>query len=358
MPEQASTACNGGLTPAPIRGIGSQRFCLTPASVPHGRGVMARRAITLTILAAGAATLVLAVPSLSSVRHDLMTIDPWWALAAVALEMASCVSFLPVFGAFFDAVPAQVARRVAWIEEASGALFPGGGVTSYAMGGIFLHRAGMDTHKIVIRSGGVFWLTTAVNALALILSALFLLLGVAPGPSDFLHAGLPLAIVATLTLVIAIAPWLVRRGSGARAGRAWRLSLVDGIGEAWRAAQHPSWRLVGAFGYLGFDIAVLFCLFRGFGFHISWAVLILSYLIGYLATIIPVPGGIGVLDGGLVGILVLYGTPAATSVAAVLVYHAISFWVPSVCGLTAWADLTFRPPHSRPTTPEPARSEA
>jgi uncharacterized membrane protein YbhN (UPF0104 family) len=314
----------------------------------HGPRAAARRLLTLTVLAAVVVTIVLAVPGLVSVRRDLRSINPWWALGAVLFEIASCVSFVPLFGAFFDAVPAQVARRVAWIEEGSGALLPGGGVTSYALGGVFLHRAGMRTRQIVTRSGGVFWLTTAVNALALMIAALLLLLGLAPGPSDFLHAGLPLMIVAPLTLMIAATPWLVRRGDENEAGHGWLLSVVDGVADAWRAPRRPDWRLLGALGYLGFDIAVLFCLLRGLGCHISWAVLVLAYLIGYLATIIPIPAGIGVLEGGLVGTLVLYGTPAAPSVAAVLVYHAISFWIPSLGGLGAWTDLTLR------TTRQPA----
>jgi uncharacterized membrane protein YbhN (UPF0104 family) len=42
----------------------------------------------------------------------------------------------------------------------------------------------------------------------------------------------------------------------------------------------------------------------------------------------PVPGGIGVLDGSLVGMLVLYGVAGTVATAATLVYHAISLWVP------------------------------
>jgi uncharacterized membrane protein YbhN (UPF0104 family) len=48
------------------------------------------------------------------------------------------------------------------------------------------------------------------------------------------------------------------------------------------------------------------------------------------------PAGLAVLDSGLVGALVLYGFSPAASVAAVVVYHAISVWVPAVGGLAAW----------------------
>jgi uncharacterized membrane protein YbhN (UPF0104 family) len=43
-----------------------------------------------------------------------------------------------------------------------------------------------------------------------------------------------------------------------------------------------------------------------------------------------------VLDSGLAGALVLYGFSPAASVGAVLVYHAISVWIPGLGGLIAW----------------------
>lgn len=79
------------------------------------------------------------------------------------------------------------------------------------------------------------------------------------------------------------------------------------------------------------------------------------------------PGGFGVLEGGLAGALIAYGAPATQAAAAVIVYHAIAFWIPSLGGLAGYALLRARlhkspgadtPPHPHhPTmlpTPEPA----
>jgi hypothetical protein len=85
-----------------------------------------------------------------------------------------------------------------------------------------------------------------------------------------------------------------------------------------------------------------------------------AYLAGYLATWMPIPGGVGVLDGGLAGALVLYGMPPASAAAAVLVYHAIALWVPSLGGLTAYTLLSRRLVGARSeaplTRPAPAAS--
>jgi uncharacterized membrane protein YbhN (UPF0104 family) len=86
-----------------------------------------------------------------------------------------------------------------------------------------------------------------------------------------------------------------------------------------------------------------------------FAPLVLAYNIGYLADVIPVPGGVGVLDAGLVGTLILYGFPATDAAAAVLVYHSIAFWIPSLGGLLGLTLLrpgisnhTLQAPEARP----------
>jgi uncharacterized membrane protein YbhN (UPF0104 family) len=67
--------------------------------------------------------------------------------------------------------------------------------------------------------------------------------------------------------------------------------------------------------------------------------LVLAYQIGYLSNFIPVPGGIGVLDGSIIGMLVLYGVGGTVAAGATLVYHAIALWVPAVWGTLAFGVL-------------------
>ena len=106
-----------------------------------------------------------------------------------------------------------------------------------------------------------------------------------------------------------------------------------------------------ALGYLGFDIAVLWASLRGLGYAPAIGALVVGYLAGYLATWMPIPGGLGVLDGGLAGALVLYGMPPASAAAAVLVYHAIALWVPSMGGLIAYRLLRRKLVQAKPDTP-------
>src|SRR5581483_2619917 len=172
--------------------------------------------------------------------------------------------------------------------------------------------------------------------LALVGSGLALLAG-APGPHDVPRVVLPTAIAAVGMLAIGVLPLAVRSRRGPR----WLTALGTGVGEAEHTifSRRPNWRLIGSLGYLAFDIAVLWVLLAAIGPAPSVAVVVLAYSIGYAANALPIPGGIGVLDAGLTGALVLYGISPVRAAAAVLVYHAIAFWIPGLGGLVAYLRL-------------------
>ena len=96
---------------------------------------------------------------------------------------------------------------------------------------------------------------------------------------------------------------------------------------------------MGAVGYWAFDNAVLWATFRAFGADVPLTVIAMGYLIGQLGGALPLPGGIGGIDGGLVGTLVVYGAKAADAAAAVLAYRIILFWLPLLAGGIAFALL-------------------
>jgi uncharacterized protein (TIRG00374 family) len=113
------------------------------------------------------------------------------------------------------------------------------------------------------------------------------------------------------------------------------------------------WRIIGAFAFLGCDIAVLAACFAAAGHAPPLAVIVLAYQIGYLSNVVPIPGGIGVLDGSMVGMLVLYGVPAAISTAATIVYHAIALWIPAMWGTATF--IILRRTRNQPLSLRPPR---
>jgi uncharacterized membrane protein YbhN (UPF0104 family) len=302
---------------------------------------LARRLVAPVILSAAIGSLVLAVPPLRGVASEIAHLHPGWVLVAIAFEVGSCLGFVVIFRLFFDEVPAGAARELALTEQGSGALLPGGGVGALAIGGWLLRRVGMSTSRIIDRSSALFFLTSAVNVAALVGGGALLIVRAPVGGYDLLRAGIPiLGGLAAAAAVLAI-PTLLSH-SPHRRWPSWLVDLARGVVRARRSLLAPNWRLLGAAGYLGFDIAALGATFAATGHPLPLAPLILGYLIGYLANLIPVPGGFGVLEGGLAGALIAYGAPATQAAAAVIVYHAIAFWIPSLGGLAGYALLRRR----------------
>jgi len=119
----------------------------------------------------------------------------------------------------------------------------------------------------------------------------------------------------------------------------WMRTTAGVVCETRAEVLNPSWRLLGAVAYLWCDIAMLWVSFRAFGVAPPVGALTLAFLIGYLGNVLPIPGGIGALDGGLTGALILFGADPASAAAAVLVYHAIVLWVPTLLGTIAFLRL-------------------
>jgi uncharacterized membrane protein YbhN (UPF0104 family) len=270
----------------------------------------------------------------SQVIKTLAHLSPWWLAVAVGLEFASCLSYVVVFRRFFPEPPRREGRRVAWIAMGAGALLPGGNFSSAAATGLLLRHQHTGARGLVERCGALLCFLTlfgfAVNGAAGVL----LLLGIGHGPHDLEHAGIPV-LVSLFVIGSATVAMLLGRRLGARAPVVVR-ALVESLEGARDSLFAPHWRLLGAAGFLCLDMGALWAACRATGHPLGVLALALAYFVGYLATMIPMPAGLGVLDSGLAGALVLYGFSPAASVGSVLAYHAISIWVPCLGGLVAW----------------------
>jgi uncharacterized membrane protein YbhN (UPF0104 family) len=256
-------------------------------------------------------------------------------MLAAGLELASCVGYVLAFQEIFKDVPGRFAALVATAEQAFGAVVPVGGAGGIAAGGWLLSRAGLPLSVIAERSAILFLSTSAINVVTLVLAGAGLAIGVVAGPRDPLLSALPGGVgLAVLILFIGLARCAPRR-TGARSTLRSRLLQATAGASATtaRVIRRPGWRLaVGALTYLFCDIAVLWLAIDALGYGVPVAPLLLAYLIGYLANAIPIPGGIGVLDGGLAGALLLYHVPASAALSGVLLYHALALWIPAVSG--------------------------
>ncbi|MGD0197136.1 MAG: lysylphosphatidylglycerol synthase transmembrane domain-containing protein [Solirubrobacteraceae bacterium] len=297
--------------------------------------------IAAAVLGVLIVALIIAVPGLHGVGRVVSRMNPGWLAAAIVFEVLSCVGYILVFLGIFERVSARFGARVAMTEVAFGAAVSLGGAGSLVVGAWLLRDRDHDygLGEIAERSAVLFLLTSAINAITLIAAGLLLGLGILPGPRNPLLTLIPAAIViVTVGLFLGLPPLSDRiamlRGTGKRAALA--RGTAQTIRDTRAALFSPDWRLVGAFGYLWFNIAVMWACFRATGYTPPLAVIVLAYQIGWLANVLPVPGSVGVLEGSFVGMFVLYGAKATPVAAVSVVYHAITLWIP-----LAWGTVSF-----------------
>jgi uncharacterized membrane protein YbhN (UPF0104 family) len=243
-------------------------------------------------------------------------------------------------------------------ELAMGSLVPASGAGGLALGAWVLHRGGMDGQRIARRSVAFFLIKSGVNFAAVAVLGALLAVGLLGPKLSLWLTALPAALAALAIGAVAALPRLgpgrppqpdasrIRRGF-----KATRRAVIDGTAEAIQILRSGNRRVVaGSVGYWIFDNAVLWATFHAFGLSPPLTVILMGYLIGQLGGLLPIPGGIGGIDGGLIGTLIVYGTPAAATTAAVLIYRVILFWLPLLAGAVAFTSL--RRALNRPDRPE------
>jgi uncharacterized membrane protein YbhN (UPF0104 family) len=315
-----------------------------------------RGLISLAILIILVAGLLLAVPGLHGVADAVSEMQLSWVLVAIALEILSCLGYVIAFLQVFDRVSLRFGARVALSELAFGAAVSLGGAGSIAVGAWLLVERGGDPKRVAERSAVLFLLTSAVNVVTLVLAGLGLFIGVLPGPRNPLLSIVP-AIVGIVVLAFFLAlPRFTERLAAQREPGKLRTVLVE-IASSIRSTKQlifrRDWRIIGAIAFLWCDIGVLAACFAAAGSVPPLATIVLAYQIGYLSNLIPVPGNIGVLDGSLVGMFVLFGVSATLATASTVVYHAIALWVPAMWGTLAFVIL--RRTRNEPITLRPPR---
>jgi uncharacterized protein (TIRG00374 family) len=133
-------------------------------------------------------------------------------------------------------------------------------------------------------------------------------------------------------------------GSGRVANIARKLAAVPAlVGQGTRVAiglvRKGDPGLLGALGWWAFDIATLWACFKAFGDSPALGVLIMGYFVGMIANIIPTPGGVGAVEGGMIGTYVAFGVSLRDATLAVLAYRVFAFLMPTIPGVIAFIRL-------------------
>ena len=317
---------------------------LTPEPMPREfdsrmlvrRGAIAVGLLVFLVLAAALA------PGLGQVRTLIGDASPWWLGVAVGLEVLSSLSYVAMFRPVF-------CRRMSWrssaeiglSELAVGSIVPASGAGGVALGAWFLSRAGMPGPIIARRSVAFLLIKSSVNFVAVAVVGMAMFFGVGPHRSAALTLLPAIASVGAILAVVFVGR-ISRRlaNSSKRRLRIVLAAVADGVSEAGVLLRKRDPLLIaGAIGYWLFDNLMLLAAFHAFGAAPPLIIVLQAYLIGQLGGALPLPGGLGGIDGGLIGALIVFGVPAAEAAAAVLLYRVVLFWIPLVMGVPAFISL-------------------
>jgi uncharacterized membrane protein YbhN (UPF0104 family) len=311
-----------------------------------------RGLLQLAVVALVVVGIVLLGPGLGELRDRLGDASPGWLVAAGVLELLSTLSYVVIFRSVFCAKMSwRLSYQIGMAEQGANSILPAGGAGGLALGAWALKRGGMSAGHIGRRSVAFFLLTSLANVGTLVVFALLFASGVIDGDTNqaltysFGAAGLAAAVAVLLLPVVGhrLAPRSLLPDNAARvrvAFRHVRNAVGDGVRDSLVLLRRRSpGVLVGSFGYMGFDIATLVACFHAFGHTPALPIIVVAYIIGQLGGLVPLPGGIGGTEGGLIGLFALYHVPLASAAIAVLAYRALALWIPAVLGSVAFVQL-------------------
>jgi uncharacterized membrane protein YbhN (UPF0104 family) len=327
------------------------------------RVILTRRqifAFGLFILS-GVGFLYFVLPNIAGVGKTLDRIeggDVWWLAIGVVLELLSFAGYVVLF----RSVLVRGNERVGWLESyeitmaglVATRLFAAAGAGGVALTAWALRRSGMEPRVVACRMVAFMVLLYVIFAASLLIDGIGLGIGLFPGGGSFAITIVP-AIVAAVLFAAAGATALLpgdlerrldRWASGSGRAAHWIARAVtapalaaSGVRTAIDSIRGRDPGLLGALAWWGFDISVLWAMFHAFGSPPPFTVIWMAYFIGMLGNLLPLPGGLGGVEGALIGAFAAFNVPLNLAVVAVLSYRAISFWLPTLPGIVAYLQL-------------------
>jgi uncharacterized protein (TIRG00374 family) len=289
----------------------------------------------------------------------LSTLDPRWFALAIGAEAAhfACTFALQRLAlrtrAWFPVVTSQLA------SNAVNLIMPGGAAVGAAVQFRMLATSGSDTSSTV---GGLaaFSLLGVGGLLALPAFALPVILVGAPTSRGLVNAAVLGAIGfvvftafgAVVLLYDAPLRWC---GRGVQRLRNWVLRSrppLVGLDETLLSQRNEIRSVLGkqwwqalllSAGRLAFDYLCLLASLRATGSRPRPSLILVAYAVAGVVGMIPVtPGGLGLVEASLTGLLVLADVNSSQAVLATLTYRLASYWAPLCAGPIAYGLFRIR----------------
>jgi uncharacterized protein (TIRG00374 family) len=328
--------------------------------MPRVRFTRRRLLASIVFVVSTLAFLYFVLPKLLGLRdtwNRLQQGNVWWLALAAVLEVCSFLGYVALFRLVFVRGGGRIGWRASYQITMAGLaatrLFASAGAGGIALTAWAVRRSGMEARLVACRMIAFMALLYGVYMAALVVAGLGLYLGLFAGQAPFAITVVPAvfgAVVIAIFLSVSLLPGdfdrLAKRWT--RGGRVGRLvsrlatapaAAASGIRTAIGLVRSRDLNVLGAVAWWGFDISVLWACFHAFGGSPPTAVVVMSYFVGMLGNTLPLPGGIGGVDGGMIGAFTAFGVPVQLAVVAVLAYRGFAFWLPTLPGGVAYFQL-------------------
>jgi uncharacterized membrane protein YbhN (UPF0104 family) len=324
--------------------------------------VTRRQSVALAVFVlSGIGFFYFVLPKLAGVGTALRRIergDGWWIGIGVFCEALSFAGYVLLFRAVFVRGQSRIDWRESYLITMAGLaatrLFAAAGAGGVALTAWALRRSGMEPRLVACRMVAFMVLLYAIYMGSLVIDGIGLGVGVFPGGGSFAITIVP-AIAAALVVgvagAVALLPGDFERRLGRWASGSGRLAhwvaraaavpalAATGVRTAIALIRRRDPGLAGAVAWWGFDVCVLWAMFHAFGSTPPFTVIWMSYFVGMLGNLLPLPGGFGGVEGGMIGAFAAFGVQFNLAVLAVLSYRAIAFWLPTLPGSVAYFQL-------------------
>jgi uncharacterized protein (TIRG00374 family) len=310
-------------------------------------------------LLASLAALYFLLPQLAGLDDTWNRISdgrPEWTAAALLLTCGMFGGYVAMFRGVFVRGGSRIGWRASYQITMAGLaasrLFAAGGAGGLVLTAWALRRSGMRKRMVADKTIAFLVLTYLPYAVAVVVCGFGLHWRLFGGEDPFTLTFVPAVVgVVLLAIVFAIAfvpTDLQRRMRPFGKGRIARLTqqlaqapaaTSAGVRDALEHLRSRDPALLGAVLFWAFQIAVLWAAFHAFGDAPPLAVLTQAFFVGMLGNLLPMPGGVGGVEGGMIGSFAAFGVDSGLAVVAVLVYRAFTFWLPLVPGVIAYFGL-------------------
>jgi uncharacterized membrane protein YbhN (UPF0104 family) len=302
------------------------------------------------------------LPGLEDVRLAIAAASGGWVVAAVVIQLVAIAGAVVFVQLVFADVPRRLTWKMGGAQMAANVILPTAGNT--AVGYWTLSSIGWRLEPFAERTAVLIIAPTAPNILLISLFGFGMGLGLFAGPGDWWLTFLPAAIGIVIVVVAILAGRWGHR-LAARTHRRWLREglhvLATGVTGTVEVLRRRDWRVLGTWVEVLGAIGALWACLIAVGEHLPFAVVAMGYLIGQVAQVIPLPGGIGAIDAGVIGVLALYGADLESAAAGEVIAHGLALLVPLLAGAVPFALLPGeikRTRRSSPAAPAPPVGES